>query len=720
MVKVANLSADLTANTTSFDQSLSRARRQLQTSGRSMSRSAESFNSKISKSFRRASQNVAAFQGPLGGVAGRLSGLASIASSTGVALGAALLALSGFTLGIVKAVKVSDEYEGNLNRINAVLKATGGASAQSADDLREFSRDLASASLASVQGVEAAAAKLLTFRRISGDTFKRTLVLAQDLAATGFGSLSDNVTQLGKALEDPIRNLGALTRNGVSFTQAQQDVIKSLVETGQAAEAQGLILDALAQQVGGAGAAEGGDLAKGLDLLSQRLDEFFLALDKATGAGDVFNTFLNRFTNGIEKLTTTLDPGDIPLIDQLSEATEQLTQMLAGAAEEVEFLKGRFETAEGAEAAVQTAIDQQRLLIEGIRARIAGEEDKAAAIQATGRAQQEAIQAEFEAGQIEKARIAEQKIFIKEVDRQNEAIKKTIDSLQVEVNGLQAEQAALEASTTTIEEAAIAREILAEQQKLNVTELGAEAETIEFLIRQREKLSAAIKAEKDIRKRAADVVEQNKTELEKLNEELAEFNELRNQGLLTEQEHQRAVERTTEKINDLDGANKELEKTVENVADISRDAFEDFVLGAKNAGEAVKQLGLELARLVLREATGDLFAGVAKSLVGGVASSLFGGFFADGGRPPLGKASIVGESGPELFIPDSAGTVIPNGDLQGAGNGLTVFADMRGASVEAVARLETFVAELNGSIEPRAVNAVVSEKSRNPGLFGAV
>ena len=685
-----------------------------------MSRSAEGFNQKISKSFRRAAQNVAAFQGPLGGVAGRLSGLASIASSTGVALGAALLALSGVTLGMVKAIKVGDEYEGSLNRINAILKATGGASAQTADDLREFSREIAASTLASVQGVEAAAAKLLTFRRISGDTFKRTLVLAQDLAATGFGSLSDNVTQLGKALEDPIRNLGALTRNGVSFTQAQQDVIKSLVETGHAAEAQGLILDALAQQVGGAGAAEGGDLAKGLDLLSQPLDECFLALDKATGAGDVFNSFLRRFTSGIEVLKGALEPDDIPLIDQLSEATEQLSLMLAGASEEVELLKSRLETAEGAEAAVQTAIDLQRLLIEGLKSRIAGEEDAAAAIAETAKAVQDKIQAEFEAGQIEKARIAEQKLFIKEAERQKKVITDTIDSLQREVNGLGAERQALEDNTVTLEEAAFAREILLTQQKLGVGALEAEGETIEFLIRQRDKLSAAIKAEKDVRKRVVDIVEQNKTELEKLNEELAEFNELRSQGLLTEQQHQRAVERTTEKINDLDEANKDLEKTVENVADISRDAFEDFVLGAKDASDAVKQLGLELARLVLREATGDIFGGIAKTIVGGVTSSFFGGFFQDGGRPPLGKASIVGENGPELFIPDSAGTVIPNGDLQGAGNGLTVIADMRGASVEAVARLEAFVAELNGSIEPRAINAVVSEKSRNPALFGTI
>lgn len=41
--------------------------------------------------------------------------------------------------------------------------------------------------------------------------------------------------------------------------------------------------------------------------------------------------------------------------------------------------------------------------------------------------------------------------------------------------------------------------------------------------------------------------------------------------------------------------------------------------------------------------------------------------FANGGDPPVGKASIVGEKGPELFVPKTAGTIIPNHRLGGAG-----------------------------------------------------
>lgn len=41
--------------------------------------------------------------------------------------------------------------------------------------------------------------------------------------------------------------------------------------------------------------------------------------------------------------------------------------------------------------------------------------------------------------------------------------------------------------------------------------------------------------------------------------------------------------------------------------------------------------------------------------------------FADGGSPPVGRPSIVGERGPELFVPTTAGQIIPNHMLSGAG-----------------------------------------------------
>jgi hypothetical protein len=89
----------------------------------------------------------------------------------------------------------------------------------------------------------------------------------------------------------------------------------------------------------------------------------------------------------------------------------------------------------------------------------------------------------------------------------------------------------------------------------------------------------------------------------------------------------------------------------------------------------------------------------------------FGGFFANGGRPEPGKVSIVGEDGPEPFIPDTAGTILPNSALRALGSsraGDTYVIDASGADQTAISRLEAMVMALNGSVERRSVASVLA------------
>ena len=63
--------------------------------------------------------------------------------------------------------------------------------------------------------------------------------------------LGSAATMLGKALDDPIGKMSALSRAGINFTDEQKAMVKQLVETGDTAKAQGVILDALEQKFGG-------------------------------------------------------------------------------------------------------------------------------------------------------------------------------------------------------------------------------------------------------------------------------------------------------------------------------------------------------------------------------------------------------------------------------------------------------------------------------------
>ena len=58
----------------------------------------------------------------------------------------------------------------------------------------------------------------------------------------------------------------------------------------------------------------------------------------------------------------------------------------------------------------------------------------------------------------------------------------------------------------------------------------------------------------------------------------------------------------------------------------------------------------------------------------------FSGAFANGGRPPIGKAALVGERGPELFVPRTTGTIVPNHAMGSAT--VNVAVDASGSSVE--------------------------------------
>jgi lambda family phage tail tape measure protein len=98
-------------------------------------------------------------------------------------------------------------------------------------------------------------------------------------------------------------------------------------------------------------------------------------------------------------------------------------------------------------------------------------------------------------------------------------------------------------------------------------------------------------------------------------------------------------------------------------------AIDKFVeTGKFSFGDFAKSIIQDLLKIELKAQATALFkqaAGGLGGLLGGI-GSIFGGLFADGGNPPVNKPSIVGERGPELFVPKTAGTIIPNGQGMGS------------------------------------------------------
>ena len=125
---------------------------------------------------------------------------------------------------------------------------------------------------------------------------------------------------------------------------------------------------------------------------------------------------------------------------------------------------------------------------------------------------------------------------------------------------------------------------------------------------------------------------------------------------------------------DLAESAKDVQKNMESAAvrgiKSLEDALVDVTMGTASAKDAFKAMARSIISDLIRiqiqkNITGQIAAGMGGGGGSGIFSSIgkfFGGFFADGGRPPRNKVSVVGERGAELFVPDGvSGTIVPSG-----------------------------------------------------------
>jgi hypothetical protein len=193
------------------------------------------------------------FQGNVGNYSG---GIKSAFSQIGVAIAGVLIAFRALDRLIGGSLKAFDQEQKAIAKVRQAIKSTNKAAQL---DLKELEITATELQKNTIFGNEAilnnATAQLLTFTNIVGKNFLRTQEVALDVATvldtTGDGTarLKDVSIQLGKALNDPVRNLSALSRAGIQFSEGQIKIIKELSNTNQLAEAQSLILDELEIQV---------------------------------------------------------------------------------------------------------------------------------------------------------------------------------------------------------------------------------------------------------------------------------------------------------------------------------------------------------------------------------------------------------------------------------------------------------------------------------------
>lgn len=200
----------------------------------------------------------------------------------------AALAIAGaFVLVTRRAMKQEDA----INRLNITLKATGHAAGFSAKQLLEHAASLQKVTRFGDETITAMQTMLLTFKNIKGDEFKRATEAALDMATAEAAvsgrsvDLTATSIRLGKALNDPILGITALSRVGVQFTESQKAMIREMVEVGDVAGAQNVILKELEGQFGG--------MSRDVNTASGALKQMWNVL------GDVAEVIGNAFLPGI-------------------------------------------------------------------------------------------------------------------------------------------------------------------------------------------------------------------------------------------------------------------------------------------------------------------------------------------------------------------------------------------------------------------------------------
>ena len=512
---------------------------------------------------------------------------------------------------------------------------------------------------------------LTSFRNIGVDAYERVAQAAADIAQVNQVDVSTSFMQLAKALQDPERNLSNLNRSGIAFTKTQTELIKELMKTGKTAEAHAEILRIVEESYNGLAQAAGEGLAGDLDALGETFRDFSETLGKA------LEPALIASVKGLTELIKTADD----LINSPLGKTAAIFSGIALAAKGLPVLLTAISTAlmKVAAAGGVATIALNALPFVALAT--------AAGIFTTALIKTNEAKKEFNdlvntgaEDEVTQALRDQAKIvgelnnqYQKASGRDKKAIKRKLDEAQLQAKMLEGRLQTLNSDKLILESATKIKE-----------ENIVTAEVLQ-----------------DINEKSFSL----NTSLSDANSTLLDTNNILNDNNFSLGEGVNVLYTYNEEANELkqkfDAIGKSVEQNlVQNLT--------DAVMGAQTFGQALTNVlqGLQrqLIEMAMQQAVSGLFGGMFGNFLGGIFgggggssiplitdgvfdtgfdTSLIGaGAFANGGNPPVGKGSLVGEKGPELFVPQKSGTIIPNHALGGTTNNVVVNVDATGSNVE--------------------------------------
>ena len=661
-----------------------------------------------------------------------------------------MVALTGALTLANRSLNTFGKRQADLKVLSAQLERIGAGGSKQLDELKAAADRLGDATLFSQDDFIQSFNILSSFRAIAVESFTEVSEVAADIAQVMGSDVKSATVQLAKALEDPRRGLTALSRSGITFNETQTETIKKLVDSGKLLDAQALILETIKGQYEGAGEAAGKGFAGALDLLSENAADASEALGKglepaATAAANALAAILEQVSKipapaGQLAIEIGLVTGGVIALTKAVKAF-LATKLAAAIGAQIAMYKtfgAQIYLTAAAQNALNLAIKGFPIAIAALAigslikslydAKTAQERFNNAISDGSVESLKAAIAIEEETISVERNKGAKMSLLginaklLKSQQRLTKLRKALAEAeakpgkpkpdpdldsnLDLDKTSKDMSQRLLDlnnrlraAQEAEQQRLAATLQLMVEKQKISESDLGtiAKEDALQQAIHNfRQEIFA-------IDKKVAD---QRAEEIEKAAE-----------GFETQMAHQ----------DELRQAIAEQKSQYEELNTTFRNGIVDSILAAVEGTKSLKDslLGVikQMARLILQQtllnALGgfNLFGGGSNTAGGGfgvkpLTSGLnFSGAFADGGRPPVGKAALVGERGPELFIPDRSGTIVPN-HAMGTAN-VTVNVDASGSSVQGDSQSASQLGKAIGA----AVQAELIKQKRPGGLL---
>ncbi|MBN4937335.1 phage tail length tape measure family protein [Stenotrophomonas maltophilia] len=195
---------------------------------------------------------------------------------------------AGVTVGSLFGALISETRDASneLAQLQAVLASTGQQAGFSQQQLLEMADSMAAATTHSAGEIVKAQTRLLSYTGIVGKQFPQALQMAIDQSARLGENIEQSAETIGKALDKPSQGVTALTKQGFKFTEQQKQQMKVMEATGRTAEAQQIVLDAMAESYAGAAAAARGTFGGALTAVGNSLRDL-LDGSGSSGLGSV-------------------------------------------------------------------------------------------------------------------------------------------------------------------------------------------------------------------------------------------------------------------------------------------------------------------------------------------------------------------------------------------------------------------------------------------------